>query len=126
MNPNDLGPHVLTVVLQLAHDDENEEMRMTAASLLSDMCGVIGEDLVRQFVAPEIISLAEDAVFRVRKAAAINLSKICLVAGPTDTKARLLPAYMRLTKDDMYRVRKACAESLVDMSKVVDASTRRR
>jgi len=125
MNNADLGPHVLTVVLSLAHDDENEEMRMTAAGLLADMCGVIGSDLVRQFVAPEIISLAEDPVFRVRKAAALNLAKICKVAGTVDTKNRLIPAYVRLTRDDMYRVRKACAESLVEMSKVVESSTRR-
>ncbi|GMI48465.1 hypothetical protein TrCOL_g6668 [Triparma columacea] len=125
MNAGDLGPHVLTVVLQLAHDDENEEMRMTAAGLLADMCAVIGADLVRQFVAPEIISLAEDPVFRVRKASALNLAKICKIAGPADTKNRLLPAYVRLTRDDMYRVRKACAESLVEMSKVVDSATRR-
>lgn len=29
----DVGRHVLTIVLQLAHDDENEELRMTAASI---------------------------------------------------------------------------------------------
>jgi serine/threonine-protein phosphatase 4 regulatory subunit 1 len=28
----DLGPHVLTIVLQLAHDEEQEELRMTAVS----------------------------------------------------------------------------------------------
>ena len=26
----DLGPRVLTIVLQLAHDDEHEDLRMTA------------------------------------------------------------------------------------------------
>ena len=78
-NPADLGTHVLTVVLQLAHDDSNEEMRMTAAQLLSSLCTVIGTDLVCQFITPEIISLAEDPVFRVRKAAALHLANICQV-----------------------------------------------
>ena len=31
----DVGRHVLTIVLQLAHDDENEELRMTAVSFVS-------------------------------------------------------------------------------------------
>lgn len=32
VNREDLGPYVLTIVLQLAHDEENEELRMTAVS----------------------------------------------------------------------------------------------
>jgi serine/threonine-protein phosphatase 4 regulatory subunit 1 len=123
--PPDLGPSVLTVVLQLAHDDENEETRMTAASLLSDLCPVCGRDLVCQFVTPEIISLAEDPVFRVRKAAALHLSTVCAVAGEEAAVARLLPAYTRLARDDMYRVRKACAESLVGVASSLPPRVRR-
>lgn len=29
----DMGPRVLTIVLQLAHDDEQEDLRMTAVSV---------------------------------------------------------------------------------------------
>lgn len=29
---DDLGPHVLTIILQMAHDEEQEELRMTAVS----------------------------------------------------------------------------------------------
>ncbi|CAN0196902.1 unnamed protein product, partial [Discosporangium mesarthrocarpum] len=118
MKATDLGQHVLTIVLQLAHDDEQEELRMTAAELLNNLAESLGQDLCKQFVTPEMVSLSEDPVFRVRKATALNLHNICRVVGDAGVR-RLLPAYKRLTKDDMYRVRKACTESLVNMSKAV-------
>lgn len=59
MKPIDLGHHVLTIVLQLAHDDEQEELRMTAAALLNDLAEALGYDLCKQFVTPEMESLSE-------------------------------------------------------------------
>eukprot|EP00953_Heterococcus_sp_UTEX-ZZ885_P034660 17929-Heterococcus_DN1.PRE.1 len=95
------------------------QQRMTAAAVLNDLAQVLGPDLCQQFVTPDMVSLSEDPVFRVRKATALNLHHICRVAGEQDSRDRLLPAYIRLTKDDMYRVRKACTESLVEVSKAV-------
>ena len=60
----ELGQHVLTVVLRLAHEDEKEEMRMTASELLNLLADCFGPDLCKQFVIPEVVSLAEDPVFR--------------------------------------------------------------
>ena len=34
LRKEDVGPRVLTVVLQLAHDDEHEDGRMTAVSVV--------------------------------------------------------------------------------------------
>lgn len=124
LKAEDRGKHALTLVLQLAHDDEQEELRMTAAKLLNDMVESLGPELCHQFVSPELVSLAEDPVFRVRKAAALNMHCACRVAGEPDTTERLLPAYIRLTKDDIYRVRKACAESLVYLSKAMSDDLR--
>ena len=86
--PNDLGPNILTLILTLSHSDENEELRMTGCGLLGKMAGGVGQDLCRQFVVPEVVSLAEDPVFRVRKQAALNIASICRVAGEEDTKGR--------------------------------------
>ena len=46
------------------------------------------------------------------------------VAGAALCNERLLPAFVKLSKDDVWGVRKACAESLVAISKAVDAGTR--
>ena len=120
----DLGPHVLTIVLALAHDDEKEEMRMTASELLNQLAEWLGEDLCKQFVIPEVVSLAEDPVFRVRKSTALNFQNVCKVGGEHELFERLMPAYVRLSKDEMYRVRRACAESLADVSRHVSDDIR--
>jgi serine/threonine-protein phosphatase 4 regulatory subunit 1 len=120
----DLGPRILTLVLALAHDDDAEELRMSAAVLLNELAETLGPELCSQFVTPEVICLAEDPVFRVRKAAAQNLDAICRAAGPSGSLKRLVPTFLRLTQDEIWGVRKACAESLVAVSKTLDPAVR--
>ncbi|EQC39152.1 hypothetical protein SDRG_03358 [Saprolegnia diclina VS20] len=115
----DQGQHVLTLVLPFAHEDDDEQMRITALILLNKLAVFLGRDLCCQFCVPEFISLSEDPVFRVRKAMVLNFANVCMTAGPEVTEERLLPAYTRLAKDEIWGVRKACAESLVDMSKTL-------
>jgi hypothetical protein len=43
LKQEDRGKHALTLVLQLAHDDEQEELRMTAAKLLNDLVESLGK-----------------------------------------------------------------------------------
>lgn len=124
IQPPDLGQHVLTIILQLAHEDENEEMRMTASELLNLLAEHLGLDLCKQFVIPEVVSLAEDPVFRVRKSTALNFENVCKVGGEFELFERLMPAFVRLSKDDMYRVRRACAENLCEVSKHVSNDIR--
>ncbi|KAF0682470.1 Aste57867_25422 [Aphanomyces stellatus] len=124
IKPEDQGQHVLTLVLPLAHEDDDEQLRITALILLNKLAVSLGGDLCCQFCVPEFISLSEDPVFRVRKAIALNYFHVCETAGPVVTQERLLPAYQRLAKDDIWGVRKACAESLSDFSKTLTPSTR--
>ena len=124
IHTDDLGQHVLTIILRLAHEDDKEEMRMTACELLNSLADCLGPDLCKQFVIPEIVSLAEDPVFRVRKATALNFANICKVGGEHELLERLMPAFVRLSKDDMYRVRRACAEKLPEISKYVSDEIR--
>ena len=44
-----------------------------ATQLLGALASTVGTELCCQFVLPEIISLADDPVFRVRKAAALKV-----------------------------------------------------
>jgi serine/threonine-protein phosphatase 4 regulatory subunit 1 len=124
LKPSDLGTHVLTIVLHLAHDDEAEDLRMTAAVLLNEVASNLGPELCEQFVVPELTYLADDPVFRVRKAAALNLDAVCRVVGPSTSETKLLPAFLKLAKDDIWGVRKACAESIVSVSKSLSPEAR--
>ena len=42
VNPNDLGPHILTIALELSHKASDEELRMTASGLLGSLSSIIG------------------------------------------------------------------------------------
>jgi serine/threonine-protein phosphatase 4 regulatory subunit 1 len=67
---------------------------MTAAELLKHVGRVLGQDLCQQFIIPEIVSLAEDPVFRVRKATALNFHNICRSEGNTSCSRGLcLPLF---------------------------------
>eukprot|EP01036_Dinobryon_divergens_P028473 gene28473-37423_t len=120
----DMGQYVLTIILRLSHDEDREDLRMTASQLLNMLAESMGQDLCRQFVIPEVVSLAEDPMFRVRKSTALNFHSICKVGGEHELLERLMPAFVRLSKDDVYRVRRACAESLCDISKCVNEDIR--
>ncbi|KAA0160995.1 hypothetical protein FNF31_04069 [Cafeteria roenbergensis] len=119
LKPADLGARLLTIVVHLAHNDEAEDMRMTAAVLLNELAVSLGPELCEQFVCSELEHLARDPVFRVRKATALNIDAVCRVVGPAVAAARLLPSFLLLADDDIWGVRKACAESLVCVSKAL-------
>lgn len=116
VKPEDQGQHILTIVLPLAHDDDNEHFRISAVTLYNGLAEYLGPELCQQFCVPELISLSEDPVFRVRKSTAQSFSNVCKTAGEEISRERLLPAFIRLSQDDIWGVRKACAESLVSMS----------
>ena len=97
---------------------------MTAAELLNSLSESLGTDLCKQFVIPEVVSLAEDPVFRVRKATALNFENICKVGGEFELFERLMPAFVRLSKDDIYLVRRACADSIAEITKYVSDDIR--
>ncbi|KAG1710514.1 hypothetical protein DVH05_013240 [Phytophthora capsici] len=112
----DQGQHVLTIVLPLAHDDDNEQFRISAVTLYNGLAEHFGPELCQQFCVPELISLSEDPVFRVRKSTALSFPNVCKTAGQELSRERLIPAFHRLAKDDIWGVRKACAECLVNVA----------
>jgi serine/threonine-protein phosphatase 4 regulatory subunit 1 len=116
VRPPDVGRHVLTLVLRLAHDDENDSLRMTAAWLLNELSPRLGPELSRQFLMPECVSLAEDPDPRVRRHVAWNLLRIFSVLR---APKQLLDAFLALCEDDNYRVRRACTETIVDLCRVL-------
>lgn len=117
LNEEDRGKHLLTNILGLAHDD-NEEKRMIAVRLLSQMAPLFGKDLCEQFVGFEFLSMGEDSQVRVRKEAVSNLTSIGKIVSPNFFKQRLLPFYLKLCKDSNWGVRKSCIDIIFEISKL--------
>jgi serine/threonine-protein phosphatase 4 regulatory subunit 1 len=76
LTPEDRESHVLTLALSLAHDDENMENRLTAINLLSKLSNLFPYEICQQFIGMEMISLAEDPMFKVRKQVAFDLRSV--------------------------------------------------
>jgi len=116
LNTDDRGQYLLTTVLGLAHDDDNEENRMIAVRLLSQMAPLFGKDLCEQFVGLEFLSMGEDPQLRVRKEAVANLPSIGKVVSPQFFRQKLLPFYLKLCKDSHWGVRKSCIDIIYEIS----------
>lgn len=125
LQPTTAEDTLLTVVVNLAHDERTEDYRIVAAQLFNEIAEVLGERVVRESLIPEVITLSQDTSFAVRKMLAANFGKICQVAGESTTVTRVLPIFLTLSKDEIWGVRKSCAESLVDISKNVSPDIRK-
>mmetsp|Transcript_10981 Transcript_10981/g.20319 ORF Transcript_10981/g.20319 Transcript_10981/m.20319 type:complete len:739 (-) Transcript_10981:401-2617(-) len=119
---DDLMEHVLSIVLELAHDEENDSLRLASAGLLNGLATRFGATLCKQFCVPELISLSQDPSFKVRRAVASSLDKVIRVA--EECRERLLPSFLRLCNDPIWGVRKYCADSLALISESVNEQTR--
>ena len=56
-----------------------------AAQLLNELAPRFGQDFCRDVVVKEVVTLADDMSFSVRKTVAANLGKIGKVIGPDDS-----------------------------------------
>ena len=124
IEPADVGDTVLRAVLCLAHDNELEENRAVATQLLGALAPVLGAELCMQYVMPEVLCLADDPAFRVRKAAALKLGSVAAVIGAEMAVAKLLPVFLVLARDEIWGVRKAAVESLAEVSASMPAEVR--
>lgn len=124
LKSEDIGKTILTSVLRLAHHNDAEESRVIATQLIGSLAPVVTHDLCCEFLLPEIVSLADDPAFRVRKAAALQIGQVCRVAGEELTLAQLLSVFETLARDEIWGVRKASVESLADVAAVVPVDVR--
>jgi serine/threonine-protein phosphatase 4 regulatory subunit 1 len=104
-----IEPQLLSVIVNLAHDDRVEEYRIAAAKLFNgiltiasfdplELAPVFGEKLCREVVVQEIISLSDDPSLLVRKTVSQHLGKICKIIGTEATVTKILPVFMNLSK----------------------------
>jgi serine/threonine-protein phosphatase 4 regulatory subunit 1 len=85
---------------------------------------IFGTELCEQFVNHEIMSLAEDPSFKVRKAVAEHLVEICKVVAVSTFTNKMFPLYCTLAADTIWGVRKAAADNIVEMAKLTPLEVR--
>lgn len=119
---SDLGQRVLILIIEFGHDNESEDKRIAAAEILHLLAPIVGPDLARDYVLSEIVSLAQDHAFRVRKAVALHFHSSFDAKLPTEYHTKLLKTYVNLCRDDAWVVRKVCAENIVRIAELASPS----
>ena len=118
LNDKDRGDFVLKHVIEMAHDDDNEDNRIVAVQLFSSMSECFGKNLCEQFIGLELLSLGEDVSFKVRKEAIKQLPTI----GKLVSKqffSRLFSFYQAKARDSSnWAIRKACIDIALEVSKL--------
>ena len=78
----------------MAHDEAIEN-RIAAVNLLNQLAGKLGRELCEQFVAFEMMAMADDPEQKVRKATIQNFVKVCETVGTEFFVRKLLPIYTK-------------------------------
>lgn len=101
---------MLKQVIEMAHDDENEDNRIVAVQLFSSMSECFGQSLCEQFIGLELLSLGEDISYKVRKEAILQLPVIARLVN-RQFFTRLFQFYRDKSRDNSnWVIRKACID----------------
>ena len=114
LNVEDRSSRILTLVLRILHDDE-EETKIKALATLKSLIPMLNSDVCECFIMKEALMLATENIVKVRKAVAECIPKLCNTIKSPQAVDRLLATFRDLVKDSIWGVRKACAESIVDL-----------
>jgi len=114
------GQYILTIVIQMAHEEEHDNYRINATKLFNNLAKILGRDLLEQYVVPQVASFADDHECKVRKSVAENFINICEGISSECFKKKMLPVYEKLSKDSMWNVRKVAVEILPKITKLCD------
>ena len=115
------GESVLTIVIKMAQDDDDDRKRESAMTLFGNLTPLIDTDLIQLYVIPQVNSFVDDHSGNVRKEVANQLYNISKKVSKEIFKRRLLTVYKKLSKDTLWNVKKAAAEILPKITQLCDS-----
>ena len=119
----DRGEKILTILIMMAHDDENEKLKILSIKIFNELALIIGKELLELYVVPQVASFADDRSSNVRKAITSNLLNICEGVSKQCFINKLLPDYQKLCQDNIWTIRKTAVEILPKITKLCDEET---
>lgn len=103
----------------MAHDDSNEDNRIVAVQLFSNMSDCFGKQLCEQFIGLQILSLGDDSSVKVRKQAIKHLPIISKMVSKQFFSNRFSSFFMEKAKDvSNWAIRKACVDIIIEMAEL--------
>ena len=115
------GESVLTIVIKMAQDDDDDRKRESAMTLFGGLTPLIDTDLILLYVIPQVNSFVDDHSGNVRKEVANQLYNISKKVSKEIFKRRLLTVYKKLSNDTLWNVKKAAAEILPKITQLCDS-----
>ena len=115
------GESVLTIVIKMAQDDDDDRKRESAMTLFGGLTPLIDTDLIQLYVIPQVNSFVDDHSGNVRKEVANQLYNISKKVSKEIFKRRLLTVYKKLSNDTLWNVKKAAAEILPKITQLCDS-----
>ena len=119
----DRGEKILTILIMMAHDDENEKLKILSIKIFNELALIIGKELLELYVVPQVASFADDRSSNVRKAITSNLLNICEGVSKQCFINKLLPDYQKLCQDNIWTIRKTAVEILPKLTQLCDEDT---
>ena len=123
MKEDDKGGSVLTIVIQMAQEFEDEQRKETAMFLFGSLAPLVGSELIQCYIIPQVNSFVNDSSYKIRKEVANQLINISEKIPQNLFKKKLLPVYKKLANDQNYFVKKIAAEILPAITKLCDNET---
>ncbi len=119
----DRGEKILTILIMMAHDDENEKLKILSIKIFNELALIIGKELLELYVVPQVASFADDQSCNVRKSVTGNFLNICKGVSKECFINRLLIVYQKLCKDSLWTIRKVAVGILPELTKLCDNDT---
>ncbi len=108
---------MLTLILKLGHESDNENSRKSAIELLNQLAPLFGTDLAESFIINELHGLADDPTPSVRNIIPLNLDRIAKVVSPDCFVAKLLDSVIhKLSTDKAWTVRRSVADEIANLN----------
>ena len=124
LTEEDRSIYILPIILELAHDNEEEDSRCMALQLLSHFVSLVEIEYAERIIVNEIVSLSDDPVLNVRRTTVVFLVNICKHVSTPIFENKLFPVYYKLAYDNVWGVRKAAVEILPEISMIASPQIR--
>ncbi|OMJ83774.1 hypothetical protein SteCoe_15253 [Stentor coeruleus] len=114
LSADDRGVAILTLILKMLHDEE-EESRIRALTTLKSLINLLSSDLCESFILKEAMILASENTAKVRRSVAECIPNLSKQIQTPESFQNLISIFKDLSKDSIWGVRKACAENIIHM-----------
>jgi hypothetical protein len=118
LTPSDRQGLILPIILDSMRDQEDEERRLTSVVLVDELAETLGEELCKEHLLYDLVSLQDDSAFKVRRELVTRTIRVSKVLGEQIFLGVIIPVFRKLSQDSIWSVRKACVEVLPEISKI--------